>query len=148
MMMRNMMVRPLAGLWDWLAIIPVEKEGRDFAALRTAIRHLDGGHVVGIFAEGGLECPRHINPYLPGVECSCSRPTPRFFPWSFAALPAPPEPTPACSPQPRPRPLPSIRHYAHTSSMPRELRSISNWRRAALDWPRHERTPPEHDRNA
>jgi 1-acyl-sn-glycerol-3-phosphate acyltransferase len=68
MMMREMMLTPLARLWTWLEIIPVDQNGRDSTSLRTAIRHLQSGAVIGIFAEGGIERPReHINPYLPGI---------------------------------------------------------------------------------
>jgi 1-acyl-sn-glycerol-3-phosphate acyltransferase len=68
MMMRNMMPETLAGLWRWIDVIPVERNGRDSSALRTAIRHLQAGGVVGIFAEGGLERPPGIvKPFEPGV---------------------------------------------------------------------------------
>lgn len=68
MMMREMMLAPFARLWTWLDIIPVDQNGRDSTSLRAAIRHLQCGAVIGIFAEGGIERPReHINPYLPGI---------------------------------------------------------------------------------
>lgn len=68
MMMRSMMPRILDGLWAWLQIIPVEKDGRDTTALRESLRHLKSGGVLGVFAEGGLERPPGaIMPYQPGV---------------------------------------------------------------------------------
>ena len=67
-MMREMMLTPFARFWAWLEIIPVDQNGRDSTSIRTAIRHLQSGAAIGIFAEGGIERPReHINPYLPGI---------------------------------------------------------------------------------
>ncbi len=68
MMMREMMTPLLQPVWDWLEIIPVERNGRDTAALRTALRHLERGGVIGIFAEGGIERPYgELMPFEPGV---------------------------------------------------------------------------------
>ncbi|HMN40990.1 MAG TPA: lysophospholipid acyltransferase family protein [Phycisphaerales bacterium] len=68
MMMRSMMTPALRSLWDWLRIIPVDQDGRDSNAVRTALRHLRGGGALGIFAEGGIERPpQTIMPFEPGV---------------------------------------------------------------------------------
>lgn len=68
MMMREMMTPLLQPIWDWLEIIPVERNGRDSTAVRTALRHLESGGVVGIFAEGGIERPHGVlMPFEPGV---------------------------------------------------------------------------------
>ncbi len=68
MMMREMMLAPFARLWTWIEVIPVDQNGRDSTSIRNAIRHLQSGAVIGIFAEGGIERPRErINPYLPGI---------------------------------------------------------------------------------
>ncbi|WP_410961928.1 lysophospholipid acyltransferase family protein, partial [Salmonella sp. SAL4359] len=46
----------------------VDRYGREIAAAREAVRHLQSGGVVGIFPEGNLERPPcHILPFLPGV---------------------------------------------------------------------------------
>lgn len=68
MMMREMMTPLLQPVWEWLQIIPVERNGRDTLAVRTAIRHLELGGVLGIFAEGGIERPYGVMmPFEPGV---------------------------------------------------------------------------------
>lgn len=68
MMMREMMTPLLQPVWDWLEIIPVERNGRDTLAVRTALRHLESGGVLGIFAEGGIERPYGVlMPFEPGV---------------------------------------------------------------------------------
>jgi 1-acyl-sn-glycerol-3-phosphate acyltransferase len=68
MMMRTMMKPALQDLWAWLGVIPVEQNGRDSQALRTALRHLKDGGILGIFAEGGIERPpQTITPYEAGV---------------------------------------------------------------------------------
>ena len=68
MMLREMMLPAFSRLWKWIGVIPVDLNGRDSTSLRAALRHLETGGVIGIFAEGGLEQPhRTINPYLPGV---------------------------------------------------------------------------------
>lgn len=68
LMMRGMMPRSLDALWKWIDVIPVEQDGRDTSAVRTALRHLKDGGVLGIFAEGGLERPPGVvMPFEPGV---------------------------------------------------------------------------------
>lgn len=68
MMMREMMTPLLQPLWDWLEIIPVDRNGRDSAAVRAGLRHLEAGGVLGIFAEGGIERPYgELMPFQPGV---------------------------------------------------------------------------------
>jgi 1-acyl-sn-glycerol-3-phosphate acyltransferase len=61
MMMRQMMLPALSGLWDWLEIIAVGPG--DPASARTALAHLKSvdergrGGVLGVFPEGGIERP-------------------------------------------------------------------------------------------
>ena len=152
MMMRRMMVRPFARLWAWAAIIPVEQGGRDSAALRTAIRHLQAGNVVGIFAEGGLEQPPgHINPYLPGVGMLVLKSGARVLPVVICG-------TPRVDRAYLSLLLPS---HAHVRFLPiREYapagldalgiaRDLELAAANALGWPRCDRAQnPEHDRNA
>jgi 1-acyl-sn-glycerol-3-phosphate acyltransferase len=68
LMMRRMMPPALDPLWRWIGVIAVEQNGRDSGALRSAMRHLKAGGVIGIFAEGGLERPAGtVMPFEPGV---------------------------------------------------------------------------------
>lgn len=68
MMALDMRLPALEWFWGWVEVISVDREGREIAATREAIRHLREGGVVGIFPEGNLERPaRHILPFLPGV---------------------------------------------------------------------------------
>lgn len=59
---RWMMMREMnRGLVDWFTrygrIILVERNGKDFASTREALRHLSAGGAIGIFPEGGIERP-------------------------------------------------------------------------------------------
>ncbi|MCC7388498.1 MAG: 1-acyl-sn-glycerol-3-phosphate acyltransferase [Phycisphaerales bacterium] len=68
MMALDMRLPAAEWFWRWTEVISVDRDGREVAAARTAIRHLRDGGVVGIFPEGNLERPhRHILPFLPGV---------------------------------------------------------------------------------
>ena len=46
--------RALAGFWDALAAIPVDRSRLDRRAATTVLRRLRAGRVVGIFPEGGI----------------------------------------------------------------------------------------------
>jgi 1-acyl-sn-glycerol-3-phosphate acyltransferase len=88
MMMREMMLPAFSRLWNWLGIIPVEQNGRDSTSLRTAIRHLQAGGVLGIFAEGGLERPPEIvMPYLPGIGMLVLKTKARVLPVGISGTP-------------------------------------------------------------
>lgn len=74
MMMKSMMVPQAAALWEWLEIVPVAQNSSDSQAVRTALRTLKDGGVLGVFAEGGIERPaRHIMPFQPGVGVLIAR---------------------------------------------------------------------------
>lgn len=74
LMARDMQPEALRELWEWVGVIPVNREGADSKAARAAIRWLkeggldgDGG-VIGIFPEGGIERPpRRLLPFMPGI---------------------------------------------------------------------------------
>lgn len=58
----------LEWFWRWWQVIFVDRDRRDALALRTALRHLQQGGVIGIFPEGGIERPpRQIMPFSGGV---------------------------------------------------------------------------------
>lgn len=74
LMARDMQPAALRELWEWVGVIPVNRDGPDAKAARAAIRWLkegglDGtGGVIGIFPEGGIERPRHrVLPFLAGI---------------------------------------------------------------------------------
>lgn len=68
LMAEDMRLPALEWFWRWSEVIAVDRDGREVAAAREAIRHLRVGGVIGIFPEGNLERPaRHILPFLPGV---------------------------------------------------------------------------------
>ena len=81
MMAADMQLPALAGLWRWAEVIGVDRDGREVAAAREAIRHLREGGVIGIFPEGNLERPaRHILPFLPGVGLIIAKTGTRVLP--------------------------------------------------------------------
>jgi 1-acyl-sn-glycerol-3-phosphate acyltransferase len=74
MMASDMMSAHLDWVWDRAGIIPVDRDGRDSAPLREAIRHLKNGGVIGIFPEGRIAVPpRQIRPFFPGVGMLIAR---------------------------------------------------------------------------
>ncbi|MCK4871854.1 MAG: 1-acyl-sn-glycerol-3-phosphate acyltransferase [Phycisphaerales bacterium] len=68
MMGSDMAVPVLGRVWDYIRVIRVNRFGRDTTSARQALRHLAGGGVLGLFAEGFIERPpRAIRPFRPGV---------------------------------------------------------------------------------
>ena len=68
MMASEMMTPSLGWLWKRERIIPVARDGKDSAAAREAIRHVQAGGAIGIFPEGRIvRPPREIRPFPPGV---------------------------------------------------------------------------------
>lgn len=68
MMAEDMRLPWLNWFWTWMGVIFVDREGREGAAAREAVRHLNEGGVIGIFPEGGIERPpRQVLPFNPGV---------------------------------------------------------------------------------
>ncbi|MFN7022369.1 MAG: lysophospholipid acyltransferase family protein [Phycisphaerales bacterium] len=68
MMGRDMMPARLDELWAFTGVIPVNRNGADTTAARSAMRHLADGGVIGIYPEGGIERPpRTVLPFQPGV---------------------------------------------------------------------------------
>lgn len=68
MMAAEMRLPIFEWFWSWARIISVERQGREVAAAREAIRHVKAGGVLGIFPEGGIERPaRRLLPFIPGV---------------------------------------------------------------------------------
>ena len=67
-MAQDMRLPALAWLWRWQRVIFVSRSGQDRGAVREALAHLEGGGVLGIFPEGGLERPpRQIRRFRRGV---------------------------------------------------------------------------------
>jgi 1-acyl-sn-glycerol-3-phosphate acyltransferase len=74
MMAAEMMVPSLNWLWKLEKVIPVARDGRDAAAAREAIRHVQAGGAIGIFPEGRIvHPPRQIRPFHPGVGLIIAR---------------------------------------------------------------------------
>lgn len=68
MMWRGEMRPSVAWLWRHVEVIPVEQDRKDLSALRSGLRALHAGEVVGIFPEGGIERPpRVIKAFEPGL---------------------------------------------------------------------------------
>jgi 1-acyl-sn-glycerol-3-phosphate acyltransferase len=67
--MASDMRHPLGeAFWDWSQIIFVDRTGKDATGVREAIRHVQGGGVLGLFPEGGIERPQEtLKPFQPGI---------------------------------------------------------------------------------
>lgn len=67
-MAQDMRLSWLEWLWKWQRVIFVSRSGQDRRAVREALAHLEGGGVIGIFPEGGLERPpRQIRQFRRGI---------------------------------------------------------------------------------
>lgn len=74
MMASNMMTPWMKWLWRHERVIPVDRDGRDSAAAREAIRHVQQGGAIGIYPEGHIVTPpRQIRPFHPGVGLIVAR---------------------------------------------------------------------------
>lgn len=74
LMAREYMIRPLGWVWRSCGVIPVDRDGKDSAALRSALRLLRSDKVVGVFPEGGIRPDRGtIGPFLEGVGVLAAR---------------------------------------------------------------------------
>ena len=68
MMAEDMRAPKLEPLWRFAEIIFVDRAKGDARALRTALRHLKSGGVLGVFPEGFIERPaNHLMPFRPGI---------------------------------------------------------------------------------
>jgi len=67
-MAKDMRARVLEPLWSYARVIFVDRERREAASLRDALRHLKDGGALGVFPEGNLERPpRQLPPFRDGV---------------------------------------------------------------------------------
>src|ERR1700738_3435367 len=64
-----------AALMDWLCAFKVRRDGNDRTGIRTALRRLEAGRVVGVFPEGGIRAGKGSvldgAPVWPGVSALC-----------------------------------------------------------------------------
>jgi 1-acyl-sn-glycerol-3-phosphate acyltransferase len=68
MMAKEYMTLPVLGMvFRTLGVIPVERSGRDTGPLRTALRDLGKGRVVGIFPEGTFSTDGNLRKFHTGV---------------------------------------------------------------------------------
>lgn len=74
LMAAEMMTTSLDWLWTQQNVIPVERDRADSKPVRTAIRHLRAGGVIGIFPEGRIIQPRgSVGRFLDGVGLLASK---------------------------------------------------------------------------
>ncbi|MEE2819923.1 MAG: lysophospholipid acyltransferase family protein [Planctomycetota bacterium] len=68
LMASEYMINSLSLIWELSEAIPVNRDGQDSMALRTALRHLKSGGVIGLFPEGRIEGGRNtIQPFNEGA---------------------------------------------------------------------------------
>jgi 1-acyl-sn-glycerol-3-phosphate acyltransferase len=73
-------LKPLQWFFKTVGVILVERSGRDLAATRTAMRALEEGYVLGIFAEGGIATTREMGPFHDGIGLLALRTGAPVFP--------------------------------------------------------------------
>jgi len=68
MMWADMMEPRLAMVWEIARILPVRYGVEDSTTVRQAVRWVRDGHLLGVFAEGGIaRPPGEVRPFQPGV---------------------------------------------------------------------------------
>ena len=60
-------VKAFRWFYDAIGAIPVERTGKDLAAMRSAFRALDQGRVIGLFPEGKISPTGDVLPFQTGV---------------------------------------------------------------------------------
>ncbi len=127
-----------AGLWKWLGVIFVDRTLSRGKGVRKALRHLERGGVLGVFAEGRIERPpRRILPFLPGVGLLAAKSGAPILPFVVEGTPDVPAAwgslhTPSPRPGVRVRVMPVIR-WTDADRPP--ARDIPNeLRRMYLEW--------------
>jgi 1-acyl-sn-glycerol-3-phosphate acyltransferase len=60
-------IRPIHWFLRQIDAIPVERSGRDLAAMRAAMRALQAGRMLGVFPEGRIATGRELLPFQTGV---------------------------------------------------------------------------------
>jgi len=73
-------IRALKWAFRTIEAIPVDRNGRDFAATRAAFRALEQGRVVGIFPEGRIETTKELLPFHTGVALMAIKSKAPVFP--------------------------------------------------------------------
>ena len=73
-------LKALRWVYEAIDAIPVDRNGRDSAATRAALRALAAGRVLGIFPEGKLETSRELLPFQTGVAMMAIRTGTPVFP--------------------------------------------------------------------
>jgi 1-acyl-sn-glycerol-3-phosphate acyltransferase len=68
MMAVEQMRWPLGPFWRALKVLPVRFAAEDAGTLRSAVRHVKDGGIVGVFPEGSIERPpRSVQAFAPGA---------------------------------------------------------------------------------
>lgn len=63
-----------------ISAIPVDRSGRDMPAMRSALRALGQGRILGVFPEGKIETTQQLLPFQTGVALMASRTGVPIFP--------------------------------------------------------------------
>jgi len=88
MMGSDMMHPAMNPFWTYFRMIGVNRLGRDTASAKEAIRHVNGGGVLGIFPEGGIEKPYgQLMPFMAGVGLIVARTKAPVLPIFIAGTP-------------------------------------------------------------
>jgi len=66
-------VRAMRWLFNAVGVIPVDRNGRDSAATRSALRALEAGYILGVFPEGRIETERQLLPFQSGAAVMAAR---------------------------------------------------------------------------
>lgn len=88
MMAREYFDMPVARtLCGKLGFIPVTRTGRDPTSLKSALRTLEAGHVLGIFPEGRIAPTMELLPFQPGLAMIAQRTSTPICPVAIEGVP-------------------------------------------------------------
>lgn len=66
-------IASLRWLFELIQAIPVQRSGRDMVAMRSAMRTLENGNILGVFPEGRIAATRELLPFQTGVALMAAK---------------------------------------------------------------------------
>jgi 1-acyl-sn-glycerol-3-phosphate acyltransferase len=73
-------IRLMMPIFRALEVIPVDRAARDTSAMRSALRALQEGRILGVFPEGRIETTPELLPFQPGVAQMAIKTKVRVYP--------------------------------------------------------------------
>lgn len=136
MMGEDMMIPLLDPVWAWADVIGVNREGKDMAGTREAMRHVKRGGVLGIFPEGRIERPPGtLLPFAPGAGFLIARSKAPVLPVWISGTPDAEEAWGSLYRRGKVRLVVGpLMHFAHDAAPESVVQTLEAWFRATSGW--------------